>query len=878
VAESKQPNDGFGSRQIAGLAGFAASHAKAVVAGLAALSVVLGVAAVVGLRPASGADSLVPKAASASVATDAVRKDFGGDPIIVMVEENLRPLLLTTDIGRLLQLEGCLGGRTPKGVIPYGGANGPCAAIAKSGSVKAVYGPATFLNEAANQISGAVGGELQAVASKIRAASEAARKQALAQGLGEAAAKQAATAAGAAEQKRQLVVLARLQAQSGLQGLPSIADTGFVTQVALDPARGADAPNPRFSYLFPSRNAALIQVRPRPGLSGAATRELITNVNKATKLSIFKLKYGGRYLVTGAPVLAESLADDVAGGALPLLLVALLMMGLVLALAFRVRLRLLPLALAGAAAAIVFGAMALLGLPLTVAAVGGVPVLIGLAVDYAVQLQARTVEAEANAGVERESEVVVAAASFGGPPIVAAAAATAAGFLALLLSPVPMVRGFGLVLFAGVAVALVVAFSGGSAALVRLRPPRIGGRAASQLDASVRGAGALLGGLRPVRFIGEKLGALRQLSAAKPKAVIAIAIVLALSGWIADSQLQVESDITRLVPAGTPALVALNSLQRETGVAGEVDILLSGERVTAPETLKWLAGVQKGALARWGFSEKQGCRGASLCPGVSIADLPIGTAKTDAEVKAALAAVPSYFRSAVLTENGRAALAAFGVRLMPLTDQQKVFDDLRARVSKPPPGVTASVAGLPVIAAEANARLADPNSRRWITLAAVALVALVLLLVLRSVARVIVPLGATVLATGWASLLLWLLGVELNPLSAALGALVIAIATEFAVLISERHWAEMRAGRNSAAAISRAMATTGRAVAISGLTVVTGFAVLGFSDIRVLRDFGYATVIDLAVALLAVVVIVPAGLRLLAARAAAPPEAGEAGT
>ena len=67
-------------------------------------------------------------------------------------------------------------------------------------------------------------------------------------------------------------------------------------------------------------------------------------------------------------------------------------------------------------------------------------------------------------------------------------------------------------------------------------------------------------------------------------------------------------------------------------------------------------------------------------------------------------------------------------------------------------------------------------------------------------------------------------------------------------------------------------------MAISGLTVVTGFAVLGFSDIRVLRDFGYATVIDLAVALLAVVVIVPAGLRLLAARAAASPEAGETGS
>ena len=130
------------------------------------------------------------------------------------------------------------------------------------------------------------------------------------------------------------------------------------------------------------------------------------------------------------------------------------------------------------------------------------------------------------------------------------------------------------------------------------------------------------------------------------------------------------------------------------------------------------------------------------------------------------------------------------------------------------------------------------------------------------------PLVATLLATGWASLALWLLGVELNPLSAALGALVIAIGTEFAVLLSERQRAEARVGVDVEESLGRAFSTTGRAIAISGATVVAGFGVLILSDIRILSEFGLATVIDLLVALLAVAVIVPAMVRVLSKRQA----------
>ena len=68
-------------------------------------------------------------------------------------------------------------------------------------------------------------------------------------------------------------------------------------------------------------------------------------------------------------------------------------MAITLALIFGPPLRLLPLGVALAAAAITFGLLAPFGGSLTMASIAVLPILIGLAVDYAIQFQARFNEA-----------------------------------------------------------------------------------------------------------------------------------------------------------------------------------------------------------------------------------------------------------------------------------------------------------------------------------------------------------------------------------------------------------------------------------------------------------------------------------------------------
>ena len=485
---------------------------------------------------------------------------------------------------------------------------------------------------------------------------------------------------------------------------------------------------------------------------------------------------------------------------------ALVVMALTLALVFRARLRLLPLVVALAAAGLTFGALSLAGASLTMASIAVLPVLIGLAVDYAIQLQARVQEAQAaGAGIEA---AVQRTATRGAPTVATAAAATAAGFLVLALSPVPMVRGFGLLLVAGIALALGCALTLGVAALAG--SARLGRRrrplgALGALGPAWRGAGELIAANRASLALRRRgaaagRGALR-LSTAHPGRVVLVALVVALAGWGLETQTRVESDLTKLVPQNG-AIHDLQALQRSTDVGGEIDVVVSGGRVTDPAVVKWMTSYQAAVLKRFGYSAKRGCGKAELCPAFSLPDLFQGGQNTTRQqIEGLLDAVPAYFSQGVITADRRTATMAFGIRLMPLDRQEQVIAAMRDRLH-PPAGIDAELAGLPVLAAEANAAVSSPWRRLATLLAGLAAVALVLLVAFRAWQRAFVPLLPIALATGWSALVLFALRIPLNPMSVVLGALVIAISTEFSVLLAERYRAERIAGHEPGEALA----------------------------------------------------------------------------
>jgi predicted RND superfamily exporter protein len=339
------------------------------------------------------------------------------------------------------------------------------------------------------------------------------------------------------------------------------------------------------------------------------------------------------------------------------------------------------------------------------------------------------------------------------------------------------------------------------------------------------------------------------------------------------TQIQTQSDIRELAPQSIRAVRDLNELQDATGVSGELDVLVRAPDLTDPATLRWMAAFKHRVLREGGFAgPRPSCREAEVCPGPALSDFVVGASGPlkRGDVRETLAELPAYDLEQVAPADpatglpGGLALISFGIRAQSLEDQQQLIDRVRREIGVtgspggPPPGVDVELAGLPVVAAAAAEDLS--GSRYWLTLAGLVAVALVLLAAYRSPRRALLPLGPVVLASGWAALILWLSGIPLNPMSAALGALTIAIATEFSVILAARFHEERSGGRPTADALRAAYARTGAAVLASGATATAGFAVLLASDVKMLRDFGFVTVIDLSVALVGVMVALPAAL------------------
>ena len=623
----------------------------------------------------------------------------------------------------------------------------PCGRIGRTKPAKVVFGPGTFLNESVLQIGDQYAKQLAAIKADADRQYQAAYKLARGRNYSVARARKVAGQARDLAQYQALADAMKLALKYGILKQPQLNDPGFVAQIVFAGGKAAGTPKAKFAYLFPNANSSLIQVRLKPGLSDGQRQDAIAQVRAAIGMSDFRLRNGGQYVVTGAPVVLSDLTTKVTDAIVTLLIAGVLVMALVLALVFPARRRLLPLVVALAAVAITFGALSLIGASLTMASVGVVPVLIGLAVDYAIQLQARIAERTGRRDPSR-GELVAAVghvARNGAPAVAIAATATAAGFLVLGISPVPMVRGFGLLLVGGIFVGLLTALTLGTAALVGStgRTRRLPGAitaAGALLGSAARGAGELLRDNPAARFVTRRGRAVRasalRAATRRPGRVLAIGLLVAVVGWAADTQTRVESDVTKLVPQDLPALQDLQALQKSTSVGGQIDVLVRSDRLTDPATLNWMRPTSRGcssasATPRSGAAARRSCARRSRCPTSSAAgrQRPLTRRRRSTQL---LDVVPPYFSQSVITADRRTATMAFGIRLMPLDRQKEVWTSCapscsaqgRQRAARGPAGAgrRRQRGRVVAVAAHAHAR-AGPDGRRAVLLVALPLLA-----------------------------------------------------------------------------------------------------------------------------------------------------------
>jgi hypothetical protein len=752
----------------------------------------------------TGQDTMVDPGSDVYRVNERYQDTFGGEPMLVLLTGDIRAMATGAPLDEITAFE---------------------EDLRATGEFPAVVGPATALDFAAGQL--AVAPDMIAAATERDAAAAADQARSTSAAGGRPAAEQAAAAAsaGAAVRADREELLAAEMGRLAAAGEQSLDNPAFAEFLMFGPDGEI---RPAMGDNFLDEDHALLLVR-LPGNASiddqARAAELVDDVVARHPIE------GVEVLASGPPELLAEINDYLRGGMALLGAIAVGVMALLLVVVFRARWRLLPLVVVVIGAIGAFGAVGLADIPLTLVTISGLPILIGLGVDFAIQMHnrfeeeradGRTVEASADRTVRRMA-----------PPLSLAMVAAVVGFLALLRSQVPMIQDFGRLLSVGVAVLVAIALTVPVAALVlrdRRRPGRPTG-AYRTVESAVRIVSNL-----PAR-------------AAVPLLLIGAVVVAA--GLAIEGGLAIETDPERWVDQDGRAVTDLEDLREGTGFSSELTVLVEAPDVTAPEVAAWVERFGSEAVARHP-ALKRATSMAAIASGVHA------TTPGGADIASLLSVAPDDVARSLVSADRTQANLVFPITPVSLTEREQLLDELATELRgdlAPPPGVTATASGLAVIGVELVNGL--EAGRRTLSLTALVFVLAWLVVAQRSVARTLLVLVPVATAVGLSSLAIAVLGIELTPMTTVAGPLVIAVGTEFSVLVAARYAEERRRGLDPRQSVTVGVPRIGRAFVASGLTLVGGFGVLAFSPMPLLRDFGIVVALDVLIALASTLILLP---------------------
>lgn len=554
---------------------------------------------------------------------------------------------------------------------------------------------------------------------------------------------------------------------------------------------------------------------------------------------------GGEVLVTGAPLLLKDINDYLRGGILSLGAIAAAIMMIILLVFFQVRWRLLPLAVVIIGVIWAFGLAGYLGIPLSIVTIAGLPVMLGVGIDYAIQMHARV---EEEVIIDRASHPIQETARQLGPALLVVTFDAIFAFAALNFAKVPMIRDFGLLLCIGVAVICLNSIVMPLAAL-----------GAREYRSPTKGRDFREGGLGRFTLV---LGDLPT----KLAVPLMIASVLIFFGGAAvESKLTLQTDPVQWVNQDSQTRKDVATLEEETGASSELGVYITAgaeDELFTDETVRWLEGFTTDSLERYPDDLLVGS--SVVTPLADLLDVEGATnlAPSGALVQASYEAAPPPVQQFTVSDVAPAWNLLFVTKPGSLEQRALMVEDMRERLetpspegNEPPEGIAATPSGLAVVGVGLLENL--EANRVALTYLSMVLVFLFLAVRLRSVVRSVLSLVPVMIAVGAASLVAFAFDLKLSPMTAVGGPLVIAVCTEFTSLIILRFLEERERGFSPRAAVEITAMRTGRAFIVSGMTAITGVAVIATSSLPLLRDFGIIVAMNVIVALLSALIVLP---------------------
>ncbi len=554
--------------------------------------------------------------------------------------------------------------------------------------------------------------------------------------------------------------------------------------------------------------------------------DLVREVMAGSKLA------GVDVTITGASVLLKQINDYLRGGMLSLGGIAVAVMALILLVLFNVRWRLLPLATVLVGVVWAFGLAGYTGLHLSLVTIAGLPVMLGVGIDYAIQMHAR-IEEEVGLGVADPIQVTARNLC---PALLVVTFDAIFAFAAIHFAKVPMIREFGLLLALGIAVICLCSIVVPLATL----------------------------GIRenkwpkPRPFKEGPLGRMVVVMGSLPKSLGPVLAVASLAvfffGVVVEDKLVLQTDPLQWVDQQSQGIKDYNSVVAQTGSGNELGIYITSKDPFSKETIDFTDQFANSQIAEHPNDLKTATAITTTVDYLLEVPGASHVIPRPEDVKAAYEAAPEDIQKSTIDPETGATNLIFRYGSGSLEDRKDLVNLMR-ETTKPPPGVQSTPSGLAVVGVGLLENL--EANRILLTYLAIAFVGIFLAIRLRSLVRSVLSLVPVLIAVGTASLVAYAFSLKLSPMTAVGGPLVVAACTEFTSLILLRFIEERGRGLDPKEAVDVTASRTGRAFIVSGLTAIAGVAVIATSSLPLLRDFGIVVGMNVAVALISALVVLP---------------------
>ncbi len=589
---------------------------------------------------------------------------------------------------------------------------------------------------------------------------------------------------------------------------------------------------PAVQGLMPDRRHARMIVGMPTTLKESQRKELLSEINSAVDFAEFPAGYS--VIVTGDPAFQAAIQETMNSSNGSILALAGVLMIVALLVVFRhVRWPLLPIPIVFLGIIWTFGAMGFFHIPMSMVTFAAFPILIGIGIDYAIQFHNR-IDEELTKG-KPLVEAAVRTVNHVAIPVIIALVITEAGFVALLSSSVPMINDFGKLCIIGLIMCYLSALFVNVTVLYlsERRSPRKRNAETHSEDGSAIGA-----------YI-EKAA---NFCIGRWKAVLAVALILALAGNYADTLVPIETDTKNYIPQDLPPLIDLQHMKAFFGGTDSINFLVQADDVTDPENLRWMDDFSNYLLTSRQDRTQSATSIATYVKAANDGEIPDDKTR----IREIIASLPEGVQDTYISGHN---LAVVNVNVGDA--QSNLGTEGVARLVEsyesdlawmtPPPGVSVRTTGRMTVMNTVMDALT--SGRVEMSLLGLVLIFILLLIIYRDPIKALLPVLPMIVVIGWMGGVMYLGGLKYTPLTATLGALVLGVGSEYAILMMERFYEELNNVGDPYEAMKITANRIGSALVASGMTVIFGFGALIASPFNIINNFGVVTVMSVVFAL-----------------------------